>query len=363
MKRFVAGLIAAILLVSCISLIDGGGSGIRTDGLYYQVSGIRPDATIMTVDGEKISAEEYLYWLAYDCEYLSAYAGSLDWDEVVTGTMTYGDYVKDEVTDTMKIYAIIRQMARKGDVTLSDEDLAALDAQRRQYIEYYGGEEGYARQIQLLGVSEETFDNINSMYYLYSRVQEAFCDGSLRPDDEELLSFAKENGLMTAKLLYLSTEGLSEDEIAQRRDLAQGYADKLKAADDVDALYAQFAGELGLTVSESGQTFSASETGEGGEEDLLLANAVAALDEGGVSDLIESGSGFYVAVRQALDLSAVADRMFSQTIESTLAEAKVKYNDAVYGKIDVGSFYTELLQARQELEASFSTEDTAKDDD
>ena len=115
-------------------------------------------------------------------------------------------------------------------------------------------------------------------------------------------------------------------------------------------------------MSENGQTFSASETGEGGEEDLLLANAVAALDEGGVSDLIESGNGFYVAVRQALDLSAVADRMFSQTIESALAEAKVKYNDAVYGKVDVGSFYTELLQARQKLAASFNTEDAAKDD-
>lgn len=362
MKRFVAGLIAAILLVSCISLIDGGGSGTRTDGLYYQVSGIHPDATIMTVNGEKISAEEYLYWLAYDCEYLSAYAGSLDWNEVVTGTMTYADYVKDEVTDTMKTYAIVRQMAKKGHVTLSDEDLAALDTQRRQYIEYYGGEEAYLQQIQLLGVSEETFDNINSMYYLYSRVQEAFCDGSLRPGDEELQSFAEENGLMTAKLLYLSTEGLSEDEIAQRRDLARGYAEKLKEADDVDALYARFAEELGLAMSENGQTFSASETGEGGEEDLLLANAVAALDEGGVSDLIESGNGFYVAVRQALDLSAVADRMFSQTIESALAEAKVKYNDAVYGKVDVGSFYADLLQARQNLAATFNTENPAKDD-
>ena len=79
--------------------------------------------------------------------------------------------------------------------------------------------------------------------------------------------------------------------------------------------------------------------------------------------LMSSGNGFYVAVRQALDLSAVADRMFSQTIESALAEAKVKYNDAVYGKVDVGSFYTELLQARQELASTFSTEDTAKDDD
>lgn len=355
MKRFVAGLIAAILLVSCLSLIDGGGSGTRTDGLYYQVSGIHPDATIMTVDGEKISAEEYLYWLAYDCEYLSAYAGSLDWDEVVTGTMTYGDYVKDEVTDTMKTYAVIRRMAEKGHVTLSEEDEAALDTQRRQYIAYYGSEEAYRRQIQLLGVSEETFDNINAMYYLYSRVQEAFCDGSLRPDDGELQSFAEENGLMTAKLLFLSTDGLSEDEIAQRRDLAQGYADKLKKADDADALYAQLAGELGLEVSENGQTFSTAEADE------ALTSAVSALSEGGVSDLIEGQNGFYVAVRQTLDLSAAADRLFSRTIEDAIAGATVKYNDAIYRKVDVGRFYTELLQARQELTAAFDAEDDAGD--
>lgn len=358
MKRFVAGVITAILLVSCISFIDGGiSSGSGKNGLYYQASGIRPDATIMTINGEKICAEEYLYWLAYDCEYLSAYAGSLDWNEVVTGTTTYGDYVKDEVSDTMKTYAIVRQMAKEGNITLSDEDNAALAAQRQQYIDYYGGEEGYRQQIQLLGVSEEAFDAINSMYYLYSRVQEAYCTGSLRPGDEELAAFAEENGLMTAKLLFISTAELSEEEIAQRRDLLKGYADKLKSADNVDTLYAQFAEELGLEVSENGQTFTASEA------DQALVNAVKGLNEGGVSDMIEGENGLYVAVRMPLDQSAVADRMFSAAIENAIANASVKYNDAVYSKVDVGTFYANLLQARQALSASFAIDDTAQNAD
>lgn len=355
MKKFVAGLIAAILLVSCVAFIDGGsGGGRRTDGLYYQVSGIHPDATIMTINGEKISAEEYLYWLAYDCEYLSSYAGTLDWNEVVTGNMTYANYVKDEVTDTMKTYAIVRQMAKKNDVALTDDDTAALDAQRQQYIDYYGSEEGYLQQVQLLGVSEAAFDTINSMYYLYSRVQEAYCTGSLRPSDEELSTFATENGLMTAKLLFISTADLSDDDIAQRRDLAQGYADKLKDADNVDELYAQFATELGLEVSEAGQTFTVDEAGK------VLADAVSALDEGAVSGLIEAENGFYVAIRMPLDLSTAADRMFTQTMEAAINDANIKYNDAVYSKVDVGQFYTDLLQARQELAATFTTDDSAK---
>ena len=349
MKRFVAGLIAAILLVSCVSFLDGAGNGSRTDGLYYKASDIHPDATIMTVNGEKISAEEYLYWLAYDCEYLSSYAGDINWDDAVADNMTYADYVKDEVTDTMRTYAVVRQMAKKGDVTLSDEDIAALDAQRQQYIDYYGGEEGYSQQIQLLGVSEETFDKINSMYYLYAGVQEAYDNGALRPSDEELQTFAKDNGLVSAKLLFLSTEDMDKDDIQQRRDLAQSYADKLKKADDVDKMYAKFAEELGLEVGDVGQTFSASDAGED------LVSAVNALDNGAVSDVVKADGGFYVAVRTPLDLAAVADRMFAQTVESAIDNAEVKYNDAVYKKVDVGTFYDNLQQARQELSASFDT--------
>lgn len=353
MKRFVAGLIAAILLVSCVSFLDGGGNGgRRTDGLYYKASGIHPDATIMTVDGEKLSAEEYLYWLAYDCEYLSSYAGDIDWNETVVDNTTYADYVKDEVTDTMKTYAIVRQMAEKGEITLSDEDIADLDAQRQQYIDYYGGEEGYLQQIQLLGVSEEAFDKINSMYYLYARVQEAYGNGSLRPSDEELQAFAKDNGLVSAKLLFLSTEDMDKDDIQQYRDLAQSYADKLKDAKDVDKLYAKFAEELGLADADGGQTFSADEAGE------KLVAAVSELSDGAVSDVIETDSGFYVAIRMPLDLTAVADRMFTQAFDTAVENAEVKYNESVYDKVDVSTFYPNLLQAQQELMASFATSDT-----
>lgn len=357
MKRFVAGLIAAILLVSCVSFFDDGADiGKKDKGLYYQASGVRPDAVVMTINGEKIRAEEYMYWMAYDCEYLSAYAGSLDWDEIVTGDMTYGDYVKDEVTNTMKTYAVIRQMAKEGSITLTDEDTAALAAQRQQYVEYYGGEEAYTQQIQLLGVSEEAFDEINSMYYLYNRVQEAFCDGALRPDDDTIRAFAAEQQLMSAKLLFLSTDGLSEDDIAQRRDLAQGYADKLKSADNVDELYAQFAGELGLDVSENGQTFVPSEV------DPALATAVSALQEGEVSDLIEGANGLYVALRMPTDLATAADRLFSHTLENNIANAEVKYHSA-YNKINVNTFFPNLLQARQELSASFAPENTTPSGD
>lgn len=47
MKRFLAMLLASVLAVGIIAFATNG-EGRRTDGLYYEVTGIRPDAQIMT---------------------------------------------------------------------------------------------------------------------------------------------------------------------------------------------------------------------------------------------------------------------------------------------------------------------------
>ena len=43
--------------------------------------------------------------------------------------------------------------------------------------------EGYQQQLQLLGISEDTFDGINRMYLLYARIHDLYtADGSaMRP--------------------------------------------------------------------------------------------------------------------------------------------------------------------------------------
>ena len=73
--RALAGLLASVVLVACVSLMGNMPGGKRTDGIFYEASGIHPDATLMTVNKQPVTAEEFLYWLAYDCDYLSSYMG------------------------------------------------------------------------------------------------------------------------------------------------------------------------------------------------------------------------------------------------------------------------------------------------
>ena len=155
MKKSLIRLAASVVLsVALVAVISASGiltNGHRSDGLFYQASGIRPDAELLTVNGETIDAEEYLYWVAYDCEYLSANVSDLDFDAELSDGMTYGAYAKQDALETVKLYAVIRQWARQGNVTLTDSDREALEKQRQQYINYYGSQEAYLKQIQGMG--------------------------------------------------------------------------------------------------------------------------------------------------------------------------------------------------------------------
>ena len=202
MKRFLAMLLASVLAVGIIAFATNG-EGRRTDGLYYEVTGIRPDAQIMTVDGEKVSAEEYLYWLSSQCDKLAAYYPGVDFNTQYTDSMTFGDFVKTDAQEMAKLYAIVRQWSEKYGVTLTDADREEIAQQRAQYVSYYGSEEAYQNQLRLLGISEESFNTINEAAYYYANLAKLFCneDGAQRPSDETLIAFAADNGYCTAKTL------------------------------------------------------------------------------------------------------------------------------------------------------------------
>ena len=308
MKRFAAMLAVSVLMVLWIASGDRMSSGQRTDGLYYEVTGIHPDAVLMRINGEDISAEEYLYWLAYDCEYLTSYVPNLDFSAEVSNGMTYGSYAKADAVETVKLYALLRQWAKQYNVSLTEEDEARLQQQRQQYVTYYGGEEGYQQQLQLLGISEDTFDSINRMYLLYARIHDLYtADGSAMHPTQEA------------------------------------------TAEDKDALYAEMAQQLGIEAGDTGRTFSAETLGD------TLSAAFSALEPGQVSDVIATDEGWYVAIGQTLDEGSVLDEMFTENVTQARSELTVEYNQGLYDKLDAGDFYSRLTARQSELSSQFSS--------
>lgn len=356
--RALAGLLASVLLVAGVALVGNMPNGKRTDGIFYQASGIHPDAALMTVNKRSVSAEEYLYWLAYDCDYLSSYMGSVDFDAAVSGGLTYGQYAMEDAQRTVVLYAVVRQWAQEAGITLSEESQAQLDAQRQQYVTYYGGEEGYAKQLQLMGLPDEGFTDINGVYFLYSELYKAYCTagGALRPSDEEIAAFAQSGGYCTFLPLYWSITG---DEATDAATLAQAQeaAARLRSAEDVTAAYLQIAQELALQASETGETAAIQDL------DSSVAAVLTALAEGQVSDVVTTAKGYYVFVGQALNADAVLDKMFNAKLDAMRESAGIRYNCRSYDKLNVARFYTKLQTLRSQLSSAGTDSNSSADTD
>lgn len=344
--RAVAGLLASILLVTGVALMGNMPNGKRTDGVFYEASGIHPDAALMTVNMRQVPAEEYLYWLAYDCDYLTSYMGSVDFNAAISGSMSYGQYAMADAERTVVLYSVVRSWAEEAGITLSADSQAQLEAQRQQYVEYYGGEEGYAKQLSLMGLSDESFQEINKVYFLYSELYNAYCNegGALRPAEEEINAFAKEGGYYTCLPLYWAATGEEAADEAALQE-AQAAVERLRSADDVSEVYLQIAQELALSATADGETFSAEEL----NEELLAA--VSALENGQVSEVVTTSAGYYVLVGMDLNKSAVLDKMFNAKLDDMRDGAGIRYNCRSYDKLNVGDFYSKLTTLRSQLQS------------
>lgn len=333
--RLIAGVLVSVALVGAISLTGGMKKGSRTDGLLYEASGLHPDGQLLLVNGETVTCEEYLYWLAYDCEYLSTYVQGIDWSTELTSGVTYGDYAQTDTLETVKLYSVVRAWAEEAGITLTDEDQEALDAQRLEYVTYYGGEEAYQRQLAIQGISEEAYDRIRETAYLYQRLQDAFCtEGSaLYPDGAALAQYAADNNYLTGRVVFVPAGDGAEDE-------ANGYLKRLQEAEDKLAEHAAICQEREVDQQDS-ITFAAA------EGDALSEQALA-LQTGELTGVVALDEGYYIFLKEDTDLSAVLPTYFSSLLADRRATANVVFNEDLYSTIDTGAFYEKLVSLRSE---------------
>ena len=345
LKRVGIALVVSLILVGIVASL-GLSNGRRTDGVYYEASGIHPDAELIEVNGEIITAEEYFYWLDYVCGYLTASAGGkLDLSKPLNENATYADYAKMDALNTVMLRASISSWAKEAGIELTDKDNEALEAQRQEYMKYYGGEEGYRQQLQILGISEEMLLHIESAPLVYTHVQEAFCDpkGALYPGDEAVEAYAQQGGYVTARLLYFATNGMDEKAVDDVKDKAESYAKRLSKAKDTDKTYEKLAKELELNTDPKGLTIHP------GTSDPAVCTAIAKLKVGQVSGVIQGQSGFYVAVRMPLDKDSVSVDLYNSALQTRTESVKMNINRSLYQQIDAAEFYQNLTKARSAL--------------
>lgn len=348
--RLIAGALVSVALVGIFALTGGMKGGRSTEGLLYQASGLHPDGEMLTISGQTVTCEEYLHWVDYVCQYFATRITDLDWNaQIESVDMTYGEYAKVEAAEMVKQYAVIRAWAQQEGVTLTEEDRAALDAQREEYVSYYGGEEGYQQQLALMGISEDTYNAMLETQYLYRELYQAFRTNgsSLYPEESVLSSYAAEQGYMSAYLVTVTGENAET--------MAADLLERWQKAEDKESEYAAICEELELSA-DGIITVSA-------VENDALSDAIAALATGEITSVNDPyGDGTcYLVLRSDTDLSAVAETYFDVLFEEKLNSAAVVTNSELYDALDVGAFYEKLTQLRTEMETAMEPDDAQSD--
>ena len=328
-----------------------------SQGVLEFSAGMSADDVALTINGEEVSADLFLYWLDYNCYYFMMNYGMYGY--------SISDYADDLLEDAA-YFCISETLLRQKALELGclptdaqvDEAQASLDDDTREMLQ-----SGY-------GLSDASINSLILSDAYYNNVLAALTHD---PDELELEEYLNAQDFYRVKHILLKTvddsrQPLPDDEIAEKRAQAESLLAELQAAADLPALFDQRMNEL----SEDGRD------GNGdlyapdgyltypGQMDTSFEAASLALEVGGLSELVESAWGYHIILRLPLapladDESANYNETFradalNDLINQWQDEADITKAD-VLSTLDASDFFNRILVYQQALAEQNAAED------
>lgn len=292
-----------------------------------------PDDVVLTVNGTEVTWDEYYCWLfsiCYQVEYQNAYYYNTetDWSQAIDEEHTYQSSVQEYAENMVSQYVIIDNAFNDSGLTLSDDAQAELDnALQNAADNNAGGDlDAFIEQLNNFFISEDyyLYTSKVSQYYNALLAEQFGADAELL-SDEDAIAYAVDNGYMYAKHILFKTvddagTALDEETIAQKKADAEAVLAQLRACATTeemlalfDTLEAEYNEDTGREYYPDGYYFLE------GEMVTSFEDAVKALEENGISDVVESDYGYHIILRPAMDPDAV------MLIDSTGAPRTLRY--------------------------------------
>lgn len=345
----------AVFLCFSISGCQGL-SSTSDDDICKIVADIPADTVLLTIDGRKVTAEEYLYWtcLVLDTYYYYHEAGSDTADETCSWVSENWD---NGLSSTVLGYLMnynapiihAQEMGFAVDQAEMDE---AVDMLVSDYRAGYADDETFELYLSQLCISPAGFRHVmeENVYYQCLFDYLYHDGGEYAPSDEDLLAFADNNGYYACKYAFFSTVGCYTDEARdQMCDKAQLLLNNIAQSDDPDVYFSTV-----IMDPNWNDDTDESEDGllsTGGTISAVFDEAVRSLAVGEFSGIVDNTDeyGYFVIQRLPVPLEEVRDAccasLFNQLISQWNADADVEFTDA-YDRLNIQNFYVSLINYR-----------------
>ncbi|MBR5126350.1 MAG: peptidyl-prolyl cis-trans isomerase [Oscillospiraceae bacterium] len=379
MKKIISALLAVAMILSmltaCGQTQESGAAAGDGSGIFYEITGIPAEKTVMTVSGIPVTAEEYLYWVAYlgaSIQYniinYNAYYGMYDslvnddgtmnWDEEFQDGLSLAEYVRKETESTIAFYTAIKLMAEKHNAGLDDADNKAIAESLSAAISELGGQQQFEDYLTKLGICQNTFQDMSASSYLFDNLLLQVLD----ENSELYLQEDKYNNYATYAdhILFMTIDAdsgkpLSADLMAQQKTLAEQTLAAIRSSSDPIATFVELADkyseDTGRASNPNGYIFTP------GTMVQSFEDAAKALEPGQISDIVESDYGYHIILRkdllEALDEDPeqkvdLAQKHLTTVLSILASEATVEVMDDVKN-LDVGDFYIKYNEKVQQI--------------
>ena len=385
MKKLLCILLAAAMT---LTLFAGCGAQPQVEEeidivptMFYDLTGIPQDQTVVTVGNTEVPAELYFYWVCYVCsslEYniLSEYSNyglygscidrdtmTVDWSSEYAGVPLM-DYARSQAESTMKYYMAIEELAADKDAGLSEENRMDMENTFQQAVEEMGGTEAFLSYLKMLGISRETFDRLSASSYLYINL----LDLAFREESELYLADEDYNNYATyADHILIATqdmqtgEALLSTEAVEKYQLALDLREQIVVAEDPIAKFEEIAAEYsedpGRENNPTGYIYT---SGTMVEEFEMAASQ---LQPGEISEVVQSDYGFHIILRRDLVAALnedetkkvdIAKEYLNNLLVRKRSGSQVVY-DACLDDIDWVQFYTDYIAKVDEIAAEMQS--------
>lgn len=341
-------------------------------GIYYEITGINPSETVLTLDGNEVPAELFYYWVSYICSSLeyqigSAYyyyglyadllnteTGEVNWDADYQGR-PLSEVALEDARQAVIFYAAAENLAAKYGQTITGEDETALANSRASMVEQLGGEEEFQSYLGKIGLSETNYSRINRSAMLYEKLLDLTADETselyLAPEDYEAYA-AYADHILLAAIDLETREPLSEEESAAKKALAEDLLAQLQEAENPEELFNQLANEYsedtGRAANPYGYVITPSSSFVASFKETALA-----LSPGELSGIVESEYGYHILLRRNLwdalkedesQRKDLADTCLGDKLEELAGEMETVFSEKLDG-FDAGEFYKKYTEA------------------
>ncbi len=340
MKKAAAIAVAGMMAVTTLA-------GCASEPINY-------DEVVATVGEKEISLALANFYIRYqqsaiESTYMSYYGDAM-WTLEVEEGVTYEESVREDAIDSIKHLYILEAHMDEYNVTVTEDELAAIDKAAEAFVEANSEE-----VIEVVSGQKEVVAEVLKLITISNKMEQAMvADVNTDVSDDEAAQ--KKMAYVSFSKTTTDEDGesvdLTEDELAELKTDVEAFLKAAKTNGDLEA-YAEETEETASTLTFDSETTTL-------DEDVI--KAADALEEKAFADVIETDSAFYVLqLVSKFDEDATEDKK-----EEIVEERKTERYNEIFDEWDEATEYKldEKVLAKidlQDIGVTLKAEETEED--